>query len=48
LQHMFAGRVRIDGAPLEDIADLVGHKSLTMTRQYAHVGPTSCRPWCHR
>jgi hypothetical protein len=27
------------GAPLEDILDLLGHKSLTMTRQYAHLGP---------
>ena len=27
------------GAPLEDIADLLGHKSLTMTRRYAHLSP---------
>lgn len=27
------------GTPLEDIADLLGHKSLTMTRRYAHLGP---------
>jgi hypothetical protein len=27
------------GAALEDIADLLGHKSLTMTRRYAHLGP---------
>jgi hypothetical protein len=27
------------GAPLEDIADLLGHKSLTKTRRYAHLGP---------
>jgi hypothetical protein len=27
------------GVPLEDIADLLGHKSLTMTRRYAHLGP---------
>jgi integrase len=26
------------GAPLEDIADLLGHKSLSMTRRYAHLG----------
>jgi len=25
------------GAPLEDIADLLGHKSLAMTRRYAHL-----------
>ena len=27
------------GAALEDLADLLGHKSLTMTRRYAHLGP---------
>ena len=27
------------GAPLEDIADLLGYKSLTMTERYAHLGP---------
>jgi integrase len=28
------------GAALEDIADLLGHKSLAMTRRYAHLGPS--------
>jgi hypothetical protein len=27
------------GRMLEDIADLLGHKSSTMTRRYAHLGP---------
>jgi len=39
LWHIFASRLRMKGAPLEDIADLLGHKSLTMTRRYAHLGP---------
>src|SRR5882724_693257 len=39
LRHAFASRLRMKGAPLEDIADLLGHKSLTMTRRYAHLGP---------
>jgi site-specific recombinase XerD len=39
LSHPFASRLRMKGAPLEDIADLLGHKSLTMTRRYAHLGP---------
>jgi integrase len=39
LRHTFASRLRMRGAPLEDIADLLGHKSLTMTRRYAHLGP---------
>jgi site-specific recombinase XerD len=40
LRHTFASRLRMKGAPLEDIADLLGHKSLTMTRRYAHLGPS--------
>jgi integrase len=39
LRHTFASRLRMKGAPLEDIADLLGHKSLTMPRRYAHLGP---------
>jgi Site-specific recombinase XerD len=39
LRHTFASRLRMKGAPLEDIADLLGHKSLTMTRRYTHLGP---------
>jgi integrase len=38
-RHTFASRLRMKGAPLEDIADHLGHKSLTMTRRYAHLGP---------
>jgi integrase len=39
LRHTFASRLRMKGAPLEDIADLLGHKSLTLTRRYAQLGP---------
>jgi integrase len=39
LRHTFASRLRMQGAPLDDIADLLRHKSLTMTRRYAHLGP---------
>ena len=39
LRHTFASRLRMKGAPLEDIADLLGHKSLAMTRRCAHLGP---------
>ncbi len=35
--HTFASRLRMKGAPFEDIADLLG--SLTMTIRYAHLGP---------
>src|ERR1700738_5196455 len=41
LRHTFASRLRMKGAPLEDIADLLGHKSLTMTRRDAHLGPNN-------
>lgn len=40
LRHTFASRLRMKGTPLEDIADLLGHKSLAMTKRYAHLGPT--------
>jgi integrase len=36
LRHCFATRLRAQGTPLEDIADLLGHKHLIMTRRYAH------------
>jgi integrase len=39
LRHTFASRLRMKGAALEDIADLLGHRSLMMTRRYAHLGP---------
>jgi site-specific recombinase XerD len=39
LRHTFASRLRMQGTALEDIADLLGHKSLMMTRRYAHLGP---------
>jgi integrase len=38
LRHTLASRPRMKEAPLEDIADLLGYKSLTMTRRYAHLG----------
>jgi site-specific recombinase XerD len=41
LRHTFASRLRMKGARLEDIAELLGHKSWTMTRQYAHLGPNN-------
>jgi integrase len=40
LRHTFASRLRMKGTPLEDTADLLGHKSLAMTKRYAHFGPT--------
>jgi integrase len=37
LRHDFATRLRRAGVPLEDIADLLGHKTLAMTKRYAHI-----------
>jgi integrase len=39
LRHCFASRLRMKGAKLEDIGELLGHKSLTMTKRYSHLGP---------
>jgi integrase len=39
LRHCFATKLRMKGAKLEDISELLGHKSLTMTKRYAHLGP---------
>lgn len=38
LRHTFASWLTMDGVPLKTVADLLGHKSLTMTMRYAHLG----------
>lgn len=40
LRHTFASRLRMKGTALEDIADLLRHKSLMMTKRYSHLGPS--------
>lgn len=40
LRHTFASRLRMKGTPLEDIADLLGHRRLVMTNLYAHRRPS--------
>jgi len=37
LRHTFASRLRQSGAPLGHIAELMGHKGLSMARRYAHL-----------
>jgi site-specific recombinase XerD len=39
LRHHFASKLRQAGAKLEDIAELLCHKGLTMTKRYSHLGP---------
>jgi integrase len=38
-RHCFASQLRMRGAKLEDIGELLAHKSLAMTKRYAHLGP---------
>lgn len=37
LRHTFASHLRLQGVPLEDIRDLLGHSSIQMTLRYAHI-----------
>ena len=37
LRHTFASRLRQSGTPLGNIAELLGHKTLAMSRRYAHL-----------
>ena len=37
LRHTYASRLRQTGTPLGNIAELLGHKGLTMSRRYAHL-----------
>lgn len=37
LRHTYASRLRQCGVPLGHIAELMGHKGLSMTRRYAHL-----------
>ena len=39
LRQCFATKLRMKGAKLEDISELLGPKSLTMTKRYSHLGP---------
>ena len=36
-RHCFASKLRQAGVPLGNIAELLGHKGLSMTRRYAHL-----------
>ncbi|MGO9379431.1 MAG: tyrosine-type recombinase/integrase [Dissulfurispiraceae bacterium] len=43
LRHTYASYLRQGGVALEDIAALLGHKDLRMTKRYAHLNPDSLR-----
>jgi len=36
-RHTYASRLRQTGTPLANIAELLGHKGLAMTKRYAHL-----------
>ena len=36
-RHTYASRLRQVGVPLGNIAELLGHKGLAMSRRYAHL-----------
>ena len=46
LRHHFASKLRQKGAKLEDIAELLCHKSLSMTKRYAHLKPEPTARGC--
>jgi integrase len=43
LRHTFASWLAIEGIPLLTIANLMGHKTISMTQRYAHLSPSTER-----
>ena len=43
LRHTFASWLAIEGTPLLTIANLMGHKTISMTQRYAHLSPSTER-----
>jgi integrase len=43
LRHTCASHLAMSGAPLLDIAAILGHKQLSMVKRYAHLSPTHLR-----
>jgi integrase len=39
LRHTFASWLAMQGTPIYTIAQLMGHKSITMSERYAHLSP---------
>jgi site-specific recombinase XerD len=43
LRHSYASQLKLKGVPLENIKELLGHSTITMTMRYAHIAPESQR-----
>ena len=39
LRHTFASHLAMNGRPLNEIQELMGHENIQMTMRYAHLGP---------